>query len=282
MTSRLHPGRSRLAETTGRVFDLQKFSLYDGPGIRTTVFVAGCPLRCAWCHNPEGLGQLDSEPDAELWTAAAVVRAVLRDRLFYAGGGGMTLSGGEPLLNLPFALAVLSLARDSGVHTCVQSSAFVPRAHIDAVIDVADLIYVDLKHMDSAAHRAFTGVPNERILSNVEYALGRGAPIEPRFPLIAGINDQAQNLIAMAAFLRANGCDSLRIVPYRNYYLAKPQTQPYPELPQLLHSCTSAQVERARTVLAEHGLTTVVDACDANERAEPVVGSTCVQGVQSC
>jgi pyruvate formate lyase activating enzyme len=231
-----------LRAVTGCIFDIQRFSIHDGPGIRTNVFLKGCPLRCAWCHNPEGLkphGELSYVPDrcigcgycaracpngahqmiggkhaffrercrrcgacakgcyakALEWvgrdaTVGEVLDEVLRDRAFYeTSGGGLTLSGGEPLLQLDFADALLRAAREAGLHNVVETCGFAEWADLDRLRPAVDLWLYDYKHTDPNAHRRFTGVSNERILENLRRLDAAGAAIVLRCPIVPGGND---------------------------------------------------------------------------------------------
>ncbi|MEW5739629.1 MAG: radical SAM protein [Myxococcota bacterium] len=205
----------------GRVFDLQRFCVHDGPGIRTTVFLAGCPLRCAWCHNPEAFAG-----ESAAWrTPEEVLREVLADRDFYSeSGGGLTVSGGEPLLQPEFVRALLDLAGRAGLHRCVQTAGAVPWSAFEAVTPVVDLFQFDLKHLDPERHRALTGQGNELILANAARLMAQGAPVEFRLPLVPGLNDDPAHLDRVAEFLRARGVARLRIVPYQGTYLGKYRT----------------------------------------------------------
>ena len=204
-------------EVRGRVFDVQRCSVHDGPGIRTTVFLSGCALRCQWCHNPES------------WTAAAgtwrtageVLAEVRRDRAFYEASGGVTLSGGEPLLQPRFAAALLSLARAEGLHTCVQTAGAAEAGALLEVLPHVDLFQFDLKHLDPERHRALTGEDTARVHASARLLVERGAQVEFRVPLVPGLNDSAQNLDAAAGFVAALGGASVRLVPYQNLYLEK-------------------------------------------------------------
>ena len=245
---------------TGRVFDIQRFSIHDGPGIRTTVFLKGCPLNCAWCHNPESQGTAADvmlrpsrcigcgacvevcpehaistdaegivvtdrglcvrcgtctetcyaearERIGERITVAEAVERIERDRDFYEeSGGGVTLSGGEPLMQEDFAGELLRSCRQRDIHTAVDTSGAVSWRVIEAVREYTDLFLYDLKHMDREAHRASTGAGNRRILQNLEKLSGLGHAIVLRFAVIPGINDE------FAATLP--GRHSLSILPY--------------------------------------------------------------------
>lgn len=203
---------------TCRVFDVQRFSLHDGPGIRTTVFLEGCPLRCAWCQNPEGF-RTGAAPAV---SAAAVIAEVLKDRDYYAlSGGGVTVSGGEPLLHPASLRALLVEAKRHGLHTCVQTSGAVPRPSVEAVLDLVDVFQFDLKHMNAQRHRELTGVDCERLQQNAAFLLERRATVQFRMPLVPGVNDDAQNLDAVAQFLVGHGVHALRLVPYHRMYFEK-------------------------------------------------------------
>ncbi len=207
-----------LTDATCSVFDVQRFSIHDGPGIRTTVFLQGCAMRCAWCQNPEAFGH----SHARTLSPQAVIDEVARDAVYYAmSGGGLTVSGGEPLLHLAPVRGLLQEAKGRGLHTCVQTAGAVPEAHLAGVLDLVDLFQFDLKHMDSDRHRELTGVGTERIHANAGFLLRRGAPVHFRMPLIPGINDDGENLSAVAHFLAAHRTADLHIVPYHRLYLDK-------------------------------------------------------------
>ena len=222
--SALSPGAAATSDaaasgaTACRVFDVQRFSIHDGPGIRTTVFLEGCPLRCAWCQNPEAFGN----GAAPAISPEAVIAEVLKDRDFYAvSGGGLTVSGGEPLLHLAPVRALLEEAKRHGLETCVQTCGAVPQAHFEAVLGLVDLFQFDLKHMGARRHRELTGAGNERILRNAAFLIEQGARVQFRMPLVPGINDDTANLDAVGHFLREHGVSALQLVPYHRLYLDK-------------------------------------------------------------
>lgn len=239
-----------------RVFDVQRFSIHDGPGIRTTVFLEGCPLRCGWCQNPEAF----SNGDRDAMSPEAVIAEVLKDQDYYAlSGGGLTLSGGEPLLHVASARALLEEAKRHGLHTCVQTSCAVPEASIAAVLGLVDLFQVDLKHMSSVRHRELTGAGNERIHRNVGFLRDHGATVQFRMPLLPGVNDDAENLDEIARFVLGHGQCALRLVPYHRLYLDKyARLGLQPGLPALEPPSASV-LERVTARLAHHGVTVQVD-----------------------
>ena len=234
---------------TGVVFDIKGFALNDGPGIRTTVFMKGCPLRCLWCHNPEGLS-----PEPELfhktarckrcgkcgipcshpacqrwgrclrvcpegcltvagdeWTSEALAERLARDRDVFGEDGGVTFSGGEPLLQWRFVCETADLLRDRGVRCAVETSSFAPEAAYREVLRRMDYVMADCKLMDGEAHRSFCGVSNDGILRNLRILMSGGTPYLIRIPLIPGITDTDENLRAISAFI---GDSPAELLPY--------------------------------------------------------------------
>jgi pyruvate formate lyase activating enzyme len=205
----------------GIVFDIQHYSIHDGPGIRTTVSLKGCPLRCPWCQNPESwafeperfaCSDEDSVhsngEDTLRWigksiTAAEVFREVEEDEIFYAeSGGGVTLGGGEPLAQPLFARSILRLCKSAGFHTALDTSGYAEWTVVRSILEFVDLLLLDFKHMDSVEHYRKTGVPNELILENARRIHTEGAiPVRARVPVIPGWNDSMSNIEATARFI---------------------------------------------------------------------------------
>jgi len=195
---------------SGIVFNIQRYSIHDGPGIRTIVFLSGCPLRCLWCSNPEGL---DANPDLtqnarQQWkyrrmTVKEVLDDVAKDEAFYRrSGGGLTLSGGEPLLQADFCLALLQSAKqDYGFSTAIESSLYAPPEMVDKTLVYTDYLLADIKLMDAKKHKEYTGVDNTLILDNIRRIAASKTDLIIRFPLVPGINDDQENLNKMAEFL---------------------------------------------------------------------------------
>ena len=238
---------SKSSAVSGVIFDIKEFALNDGDGIRTTVFFKGCPLRCAWCHNPEGLdprpelyikqnGCLDcglcrrgcSHPECrpfgrclhicpknlvtvkgEIWEASALANRLLRGSdLLRASGGGVTLSGGEPLLQADFAAALLDQLSGK-VHLAIETSGYADPAVFQKVITRCDFVYMDLKLADPTAHKRWTNVSNERILANARWLKESGIPHTFRTPLIPNIVDTPTNLAALQSIVGSDAWEHL-------------------------------------------------------------------------
>lgn len=257
-----------MGNDTGTVFNIQRFSVNDGPGIRTTVFLKGCMLNCLWCHNPEsksarpqvfltprlcvgcgeciaacpaGLHSFDEngvhrverasclvcgkcadtcvgalELSGKEMTIDEILHEVLKDRAFYDNsGGGMTVSGGDPLLRPDFTRELLKRAKASGLHTCLETSGYARWEDIEALIPYVDIFLWDVKETDSARHKQFTGVGNERILDNLHRLDAAGAQIVLRCPLIPGYNAREEHLHAIAALAESlRGVIRIDVEPY--------------------------------------------------------------------
>jgi len=257
---------------SGLVTNIQRYSLHDGPGIRTTVFLKGCPLDCWWCHNPEGLApkqevvtvesrcarcgecvkacpqdiaRVGSENEDRaacahcgacvracptgarqlaglLMTVEDVMREIMKDSIFHDdSSGGVTFSGGEPLLQPEFLLTLLRACHQAGIHTAVDTCGFVKESTLLEVATLADLILFDLKILDDTGHRKFTGVSNQIILENLRVVCRSHPDVWLRIPLIPGINDGAE-LGAMARFAASlSAIRQVNLLPYHRTGMQK-------------------------------------------------------------
>lgn len=255
----------------GIVFNIQKFSLHDGPGVRTTVFFKGCPLHCKWCANPESqlmklqilyhsrdcvhcgmcvtscpeqAAYMDDKGgihfdfakcrgcltcvracpqralscEGEVKTVDEVVEVCMQDAEFYEeSGGGVTLSGGEALLQPELAGAVLKALKARGIHTAMETTGFAPAAVFDTVTADADLLLFDIKHWDGAKHREGTGVDNTLILENMRRAIANGRAVLPRLPVIPGFNDSLEDAAGFVRCLQEAGAERIQLLPFHQF-----------------------------------------------------------------
>jgi pyruvate formate lyase activating enzyme len=291
-----------IAEARGVVFNIQRFSIHDGPGIRTTVFLKGCPLRCGWCSNAESLSP---HPEiitrdvkcircgkcveacsqqaiavventriimtcAEVCPAGAIVAAgkhmtvsevmdtVERDASFYRrSGGGMTLSGGEPLVQWQFALKLLQEAKTRGLHTALDTTGHADWKVLDEILNFTDLVLYDVKHPNSAKHQEATGVPNERILDNLRKTLAKPGPrVWVRHPVIPRFSDSEEELEELCKLVLnlKPSVEKISLLPYHRFgeskYAAMGRAYPWKEIPTI----SDEQMKSFKELVESHGI----------------------------
>ena len=211
-------------DVKGRIFDIQRYSIHDGGGIRTIVFLKGCPLRCKWCCNPEGqhynvekmtLGGKEKIVGQDV-TVGEIIDIVERDRIYYRrSGGGLTLSGGESLTQPDFAVALLKTAKERGINTAMESTGFADFSVISRYLPYLDLYLMDIKHMNSAKHKEFTSQPNELILENAKKITDAGTRLIVRTPVIPTFNATKDEIGEIAKFASSlKGVTQMHILPY--------------------------------------------------------------------
>jgi pyruvate formate lyase activating enzyme len=258
----------------GTIFNIQRFSIQDGPGIRTTVFLKGCPLRCLWCSNPESqksffevahrdticrrcgrcvevcdvgaisLTNKGTKTNRKACTNCGkcieacvfgarrlygekklveeVYREVIRDKPFYQNSdGGVTASGGEPLLQAEFVAELFKLCRENGIHTCLDTCGYVVTDSWEKVLPYTNLVLYDLKLMDPSAHLKWTGKSNEKILRGIRLVAELKIPVIIRIPVIPGVNDSGENMKAIARFCAGTGINEVNLLPYHRFGAGK-------------------------------------------------------------
>ena len=292
----------------GTIFDIQRYSIHDGPGIRTTVFLKGCPLRCLWCSNPESQNQ---HPEIMLdrslcgrcgtcvevcpqgaaveqgtgivllrercrgcgrcvagcpqgarrlvgnqMTVEEIVEEVEKDRLFYKNsGGGITLSGGEPMHQPDFTRALLMRCKEKGLHTVLDTSGYAQLKDWDSVLEYADLVLFDLKQMNPVQHQEYTGVSTELILKSAREIASQKIPMIIRIPLVPGYNDMRVNIEGCAHFAQEIHVDRVELLPFHKLCMSK-----YTKLNKewklfSLASPSQELLEEVRTIFSTYGLT---------------------------
>jgi pyruvate formate lyase activating enzyme len=294
--------------TTGIIFDIKRYAIHDGPGIRTTVFMKGCPLACPWCHNPEGIEPaplltynqsrcircgacVENCPQKALClttegvvftgvpcmlcftctevcpsgarqkigrelTASQLFNEIRKDALFYdTSTGGVTFSGGEPLMQAEFLLEVLELCGHENLHRAVDTTGHASPKALMAVAAQTDLFLCDLKMMDPDRHKKYTGLSNHLILENLKRLAGNGADIIIRIPLIPGVNDDVKNLEQIGSFLNllAN-VNKVHLLPYHDFQKSKYHRFGMPSGSGALKPPDRQQLARARKQLESFGL----------------------------
>lgn len=211
--------------TTGRIFDIQRFSIHDGKGIRTIVFLKGCALRCRWCCNPESQEydiqtmMVDGKPKVigKDVTVKEVLEVVEKDRPYYwRSGGGMTLSGGESLCQPVFAKALLQGAWENGIHTAMESMGYAKYEVIEEMLPYLNQYLLDIKHTNGVKHQAFTGKSCELMLENAKKIADSGkTELIIRVPVIPGFNEKPEEIESIAQFAaRLKGVEKLHLLPY--------------------------------------------------------------------
>ena len=206
----------------GVIFDIKRFALHDGPGIRTTVFLKGCPMRCPWCHNPESQGKNREKIGGEVIGIKQSVNQVMKELekevVFYdESRGGVTFSGGEPLTQLQFLSAILKECRKKEIHTTLDTTGCVSTRVFKTILPDVDLFLYDLKIMDEQKHIQFTGVSNRSVVANLKQLCRAGKRVIIRFPVIPGITDSEENIKAVGTFVSSlEHIDEIDLLPYHH------------------------------------------------------------------
>lgn len=252
----------------GRIFDIQRFSTHDGPGIRTVVFLKGCILRCRWCCNPEsqsyGIQEMKTENGKKTVgrdvSVEEVMERVLRDLAYYRrSGGGMTLSGGEALAQPEFAEALLAEAKSQGLNTAVETTGCLPFEMIGPSLRYLDTVLMDIKHTDSLKHEEFTGLRNELILANAKKIAASGVRLVIRVPTIPGFNDTEEEIGDIARFAASlPGVKELHLLPYHRLGSDKYRGLDRPYLMGDTPVPDGAKMERLRRIAEGFGLTVIL------------------------
>ena len=209
---------------TGYIHSKESFGTVDGPGIRYVLFMQGCPLRCIYCHNPD-TWQIDGGTPV---TVDEVITEFNKNRAFYKNGG-ITVTGGEPLLQTDFLIELFKRAREESIHTCIDTSGIVFNSDneeftrkLDTLLDYTDLVMLDIKHIDSAIHKEMTGAENNNVLSFAKHLEEKKVPLWVRHIIIEGYTDKLEDLIALGEFIgRLKNLKALDVLPYHTMGVSK-------------------------------------------------------------
>ncbi|MBE6574301.1 MAG: pyruvate formate lyase-activating protein [Ruminococcaceae bacterium] len=234
----------------GNVHSIESFGTVDGPGIRLVIFMQGCPLRCKYCHNPDTwkMGQGDTRQTEE------IIALFKKNRSFYSNGG-ITVTGGEPLLQIEFVTELFRLAKAEGIHTCLDTSGITYRENdpdFDELIKYTDLVMLDIKHIDSACHKELTGSNNYKILAFARYLDTKGIPVWIRHVVVPGITDKKEYLLELGRYIGTlSNVKALDVLPYHTMGVSKYRElgMKYP-LAGLEPMSTRGAVEAKKVILA--------------------------------
>lgn len=205
----------------GRIINITRFCTDDGPGIRTTVFLKGCPLRCLWCHNPESQNPdeeyyINGEKIGQTITPEEVFQEIIKDKVFYeTSGGGVTISGGEPLYQPEFTTEILRHCKENNIHTAIETSGFAAESTIRKVLKYCDLVLFDIKETDNERHLEYTGTSLNNILRNLKVVNDMKVQFVIRLPIIPGINDREDHFLKVKKIMEELPlCQDIEIMPY--------------------------------------------------------------------
>lgn len=238
----------------GYVHSIETFGSVDGPGIRYVVFMQGCPMRCLYCHNPDtwtiGKG---NEVDAE-----QLIREYEKNAMFYRKGG-ITVTGGEPLLQVDFLIELFSLAKEKGIHTCLDTSGitYTPdateyREKLDRLLDLTDLVLLDIKHINSDKHKALTSRSNGNVLAFAHYLAEKGIPVWIRHVVVKGYTDDAEDLRSLGRFIGGlKNVQALDVLPYHTLGESKYHTLGLKYPLEGMPSLDGAEAEKAKLHILE-------------------------------
>jgi len=255
----------------GLIFDIKRFAIHDGPGIRTTVFLKGCPLDCWWCHNPEGIKQeiesitkevklddtvIETTEEVGNWiTLDELLAEIEKERIFMEqSGGGVTFSGGEPLQQHKFLKEALARCKSDGFHTCIDTSGHASTKVVEEVGSMADLVLFDLKLMDDKEHIKYTGITNETILKNLEILYQLPVELIIRIPLIPGVNSDSGHLKPILKHLEGMPeIERVDLLPYHYFAGNKYRQMNRPDRMNGTPKLDDEQVEEIRQMVTNAG-----------------------------
>lgn len=259
----------------GTIFNIQRFSVHDGPGVRTTVFLKGCPLQCQWCHNPESINPeiqnfnkqyqlngrvfLKDESVGYHISPDKLIEELKKDSLLMEeSNGGVTFSGGEPLMQYQFLLEILDLCKQNNLHTIVDTSLY---ANTDTVMDIAkrtDLFLVDLKLMDHHLHAECTGVSNRKILDNIKVLADNQIKLRIRIPLIPSITDTNDNIKKIIDYLLSikDSVSAIDLLPFHNIARSKYERFNIKYLMNALQKLSDDRISEIQSLFSQEGFET--------------------------
>jgi pyruvate formate lyase activating enzyme len=248
--------KSTLNIPKGQIFKIQKYCLHDGPGIRTTVFFQGCPLKCRWCHNPESQSCTDKIINhSEIYSADSIIHETEKDLIFFdQSGGGVTFSGGEPLSQPDFLFYLLDQCRKRQIHTCIDTSGHSPLDVFKGVCQKTDMILFDLKLIDNKLHKKYTGVTLKPVLDNLEFLSKENVDVIIRIPLIPGITDNKNNIDGIISLLiKLEKFKDVSLLPFHNTGEGKYETLGIKNHLKGVKPCSKIRTDQIKQKFAKNG-----------------------------
>lgn len=238
---------------TGRIHSFESFGTVDGPGIRFVVFMQGCPMRCQYCHNPDTWNLNGGKQ----YTAEQIASNALRYKNYFAGGGGVTVSGGEPLMQAEFVKELFTILKNNGVHTALDTSGAVfteaDKHKFDGLLAVCDLVLLDIKHINCEEHKKLTGRPNRNILAFASYLSEIGKPMWIRHVLVPGITDNDEYLTELSEFIKGlKTVQKVEVLPYHTMGVVKYEKLGMQYPLQGVEPPTAERVKNAKSILCEN------------------------------
>ncbi len=235
----------------GNIINITRFCVDDGPGIRTTVFLKGCPLKCIWCHNPESQkGDIENYVNGEVIGRKAdvqeIINEVIKDKIFYeTSGGGVTVSGGEPLMQPEFTAKILEGCKEKGISTAIETSGYGTSDALYKILKYCDLVLFDIKETNEENHLKFTGVKQDIILKNLKIINEMKIPFIIRMPIIPGLNDRSEHFIKVKQLSETfEYCKDIEIMPYHKLGKYKYEKLDREYLCKDIEEPSKAQVEK--------------------------------------
>jgi pyruvate formate lyase activating enzyme len=258
----------------GLIFNIKRYSIHDGPGIRVTFFMKGCPLRCIWCHNPEGISQLQEnirqfkkigeeefghdEEVGKFYSVEDILKTLERERVFIdQSKGGVTFSGGEPMLQYEFLLEALKVCKANGYTTTVDTSGYSSAENFKTIVPFTDLFLFDIKHLDDTRHIELTGVSNILIINNYRFLLESGNDVMLRIPVIPGYNDDADHLEKMRQFIletKTNSLKKINLIPFHKIGSSKYKRFNLPYRMSVVEPPAKGEMQKLKDFFSETGV----------------------------
>jgi pyruvate formate lyase activating enzyme len=262
----------------GLIFSVKRYSIHDGPGIRVTFFMKGCPLSCWWCHNPEGIspdpesvkqiekvGEMEfsvTEQAGKYYSPDDILGILDKEKIFIEESkGGVTFSGGEPMLQPEFLIETLRKCKSAGYHTAVDTSGYSQPENYNSIIPFTDLFLFDIKHLDDSKHLIYTGVSNELIINNLRLLIESGKDIMIRIPVIPGINDDREHLESIRDFIlksKSRNLKKINLLPYHKIGASKYRKFKIPYHMNGVEPPSPARMKELKDFFSETGIKTKI------------------------